>query len=120
MSYFKGKDPSKWKTGLPTYEGVDLGEVYTGIKLKLRAYGGSVEKLFYVGPGKDPGEIRIKVKGADSLKVNARGELEVQTGLGPVVFSRPKAFQMEGDRKEDVEVAYLVQWGQLRFQGRRI
>ena len=52
--------------------GIDLGEVFEGIKLKLRAYGGSVEKLDYVSPGKDPQEIRIRVKGAESLKVNTR------------------------------------------------
>ena len=108
VSFFKGNDPAKWKSGLATYETVNLGEVYKGIELKLRAYGGSVEKLYYISPGREPKEIRIKVNGADSLKVNDQGELEAQTGNGPVVFSRPKAFQQAGIQQENVEVAYFV------------
>ena len=108
VSFFQGNDPAKWKSGLATYETVNLGEVYKGIELKLRAYGGSVEKLYYISPGKEPKEIRIRVNGADSLKVNDRGELEAQTGNGPVVLSRPKAFQQAGNQREDVKVAYFV------------
>jgi hypothetical protein len=108
VSFFIGNDPAKWKSRLTTYETVNLGEVYKGIELKLRAYGSSVEKLYYISPGKEPKEIRIKVNGAESLKVNDQGELEAQTGNGPVVFSRPKAFQQTGNHQEAVEVAYLV------------
>ena len=46
VSYFKGNDQSKWKSGISTYESVGLGEVYKGIELKLKAYGNNVEKLF--------------------------------------------------------------------------
>jgi len=51
VNYFKGSDPEKWKTDISTYDFVNLGEVYEGIDLKLRAYGDNVEKLFYVKPG---------------------------------------------------------------------
>ncbi len=96
VSFFKGNDPAKWKSGLATYETVNLGEVYKGIKLKLRAYGGSVEKLYYISPDRDPKEIRIKVNGADSLKVNDKGELEAQTGNGPVVLGPAQGFSTGG------------------------
>ncbi len=48
VSYFKGSDPSKWKSNIATYEVADMGEVYKGIGLKLRAHGNNVEKLFTV------------------------------------------------------------------------
>jgi hypothetical protein len=116
VSYFIGNDQTQWKRGLSTYETVDLGEVYKGIGLKLRAYGGSVEKLYYVSPGREAREIRIKVKGADFLKVNDQEELEVLTGHGPVIFSRPKAFQQEGHQRKDVAVAYLVDGDSYGFK----
>ncbi len=115
VSFFTGKDPSKWHSGLATYEMVNLGEIYEGITLKLRAWGGSVEKLYHVVPGGDPREIRIRVRGAESLAVNGRGEMEVRTGNGPVVFSRPRAFQQAGNHREEIEVAYHVDGNSYGF-----
>ena len=56
VSYFIGNDPARWKTSLPTYESVSLGEVWPGVELSLRAYGNNVWKLFTVEPGADPSE----------------------------------------------------------------
>jgi hypothetical protein len=116
VSYYIGNDQAKWKKGLSTYEAVDLGEVYEGIALKLRAYGGKVEKLYYVSPGNDPKKIRMKINGAESLKINNKGQLEVQTGNGPVVLSRPKAFQQEGEKQKKVTVAYLIEGDRYGFK----
>ncbi|MCF6154499.1 MAG: hypothetical protein E3K36_04440 [Candidatus Brocadia sp.] len=90
---FRGNDPSKWKTNIPTYEIVTLGEVYKGIELKLKAYGNNVEKLFYVKPGADPGVIRLKLSGVQALRVNEEGQLEAETALGTVKFTKPIVYQ---------------------------
>jgi len=63
VNYFKGKDPSKWKANISTYETVSLGEVYDGIELKLKAYGSNVEKLFCVKPGANPEYIKVRLSG---------------------------------------------------------
>ena len=63
VNYFKGNDPSKWKTNVSTYDYVNLGEIYKGIELKLKAYGDNVEKLFCVKPGADPEQIKISLSG---------------------------------------------------------
>src|SRR3989304_1814169 len=75
VSYFKGNDPSKWKTNISTYDSVNLGEIYDGIELKLRAYGNNVEKLFCVKPGAGPDSIKINVEGSKGLSVNEGGQL---------------------------------------------
>ena len=62
VNYFKGNDPSQWKTNVSTYELVNLGEVYEGIGLSLKAYGNNVEKLFTVKPGASPDQIKIGMR----------------------------------------------------------
>jgi hypothetical protein len=108
ISYFKGNDPSRWKKGIPTYNLISLGEVYKGIELKLRAYGKNVEKLFYVSPGAEPEYIRVEVKGSKSLKVNGKGELEVETELGTVKFTKPVAYQEIDGKRVEVAVNYSI------------
>jgi hypothetical protein len=93
-----------------------LGEAYPGIEVKLRAYGNNVEKLFYVKPGADPEQIKIRVEGIippnpplakggaegsiakggvveiwseGGLRINESGELEVETEVGRMRFTKP-------------------------------
>ncbi len=63
VNYFKGNDSSKWKTNISTYDVVNLGEIYKGIELRLKAYGNNVEKLFCVKPDANPDQIKIKLSG---------------------------------------------------------
>jgi hypothetical protein len=107
VSYFKGNDSSKWQSGISTYELVNLGEVYNGIEVKLRAYGSNVEKLFYVKPGADPSTIKVKVEGG-KVSVNEKGELEVETELGVVKFTKPVAYQEVDGKRVEVSVSYRV------------
>jgi len=95
VSYFRGNDPSKWRNNISTYDLVNLGEIYPGIKLKLKAHGNNVEKLFHVRPGANPENIKISIEGANGLSVNNNGELEIETGLGIIKFTKPLAYQEE-------------------------
>ncbi|MEP9410004.1 MAG: SBBP repeat-containing protein [Candidatus Brocadia sp.] len=108
VNYFKGKDTSKWRTDIPAYDIVKLGEIYEGIDLKLAAYGDNVEKLFYVKPSAEPGEIKIKISGANSLRINREGLLEVETNAGVVKFTRPVAYQEINGRRVEIAVEYSL------------
>ncbi|MFC1849548.1 SBBP repeat-containing protein [candidate division CSSED10-310 bacterium] len=93
VNIFKGQDPSQWRSSLNTYEIVDCGDVYPDIQLVLKACHRNVEKIFYAQPGSKPEDIRIRVKGAQELRVNQDGELEVVTSSGIVAFTKPLAYQ---------------------------
>lgn len=116
INYFKGTDPSKWKDNIPVYEFVNLGEVYEGIKLKLRAYGNNVEKLFYINPDADTGAIKIKLSGALALRVNEMGQLEAETTLGTVTFTKPVAYQDIDGERVNVDVEYCILKSEHRSQ----
>jgi len=109
VSYFKG-NRSKWKTDIPTYNRITLGRVYEGIELSLSAYNNKLEKVFIVYTEGNVGDIRLSIEGVNSIMVNSKDELEMDTGHSIIKFSTPVAFQeIEGKRK-DVKVAYDVIW----------
>ena len=107
VNYFSGKKEN-WRTGIPTWQEVSLGEVYQGIELKLRAYENNVEKLFTVRPGRSVEKIRLKIEGAKGLSVNKNGELEIDTALGTVEMTKPVAFQEIDGKRVEVAANYIV------------
>jgi len=108
VSYFIGNDPSKHRSGLSTYRYVSLGEVWSGVEIKLKATQKTVEKLFYVKPGADPSKIQVQVDGAKGLKLSKDGEIIIQTGLGDLKLSKPIAWQEKYGKKLPVEVSYKL------------
>jgi hypothetical protein len=58
-----GQNPTHWKRGIPTYQRVNLGEIYEGVEVKLAVQGGSVEKLFFIKAGAKPEHIRMRMRG---------------------------------------------------------
>ncbi|MBI2488265.1 MAG: SBBP repeat-containing protein [Planctomycetes bacterium] len=109
VSYFKGNDPLKWKTNISTYDAVNLGEIYDGIELKLRAYGNNVEKLFCINTGAGMERIRLRLSGGKDFNINNKGELEVETELGLVKFTKPVAYQEIEGKRVEVDVEYKVE-----------
>ncbi|GBD97977.1 MAG TPA: choice-of-anchor D domain-containing protein [Nitrospirae bacterium] len=107
VNYFIGSKDN-WRTNIPTWQEVSLGEVYEGIELKLKAYGNNVEKLFTVYPGGTSEDIKLKMEGAKGIKVNKSGELEIETALGTVKMTKPVAYQETGGEKKYIQVAYNV------------
>jgi Beta-propeller repeat len=106
VSYFMGNNPDKWQTNLPTFTFINLGELYPGITVKLRASGSNVEKLFFVDPGANVDDIKIKIRGADHLTIDSAGQLVIaSSGFEDVSISKPNAFQ---DSNNDVASAYNV------------
>ncbi len=137
VSYFEGNDPAKWKSNISTYEVVDMGEVYDGVGLRLKAYGNNVEKLFCVKPGASPEQIKVQLDGGKSLQVSNDGQLEAETELGTVKFTKPVAYQDIDGKRVEVAVAYSIQglgidgmesrgageqggWGELETQNSKL
>ena len=90
------------------YNRIDLAAEPHGIRLEVRAHGGSVEKLFHVSPGADVGALRVRVEGGEALAVNEGGGLDVETERGVVGFTAPVAYQPSEEGREAVEVAYAI------------
>ncbi len=116
VSEFRGRDPKRWRSRVPTFESVSLGSVWPGISLDLRARGRSVEKIFTIHPGGDPSRIRMRVGGARRLTRDGAGSLIAQTDLGDVSFTPPFASQVRDGVRVPVAVAYDVNGTRYRFK----
>ena len=109
VSYFISNDESQHKRGVTTYERVNLGDLYPGINVQVRATGNNIEKIFTVAPKQSPKQIQVKLSGATKLEVNAQGELIAHTENGPVAYTAPIAFQEDAHgNKEPVTAAYVL------------
>ncbi|MBF0450343.1 MAG: cadherin domain-containing protein [Candidatus Magnetomorum sp.] len=94
------------KTSINAYHHIDMPDIYPNISMKLKAYGQTVEKIFIVNQGGNPNQIQMTVKGAQSLKTNDSGELEILPQ--GVRYSTPKAYQVIGNKQIPVEVRFRV------------
>ncbi|MBI5375432.1 MAG: SBBP repeat-containing protein [Candidatus Schekmanbacteria bacterium] len=115
VNYFVG-NKDNWKSNISTFESVSLGEVYEGVELKLKAYGKNVEKLFYVNECGDVEDIKLKVEGAEDISVNKDGELEIETELGTIKFTKPFAYQEIDGKKIEVKCDFVIDFSSYSFR----
>jgi hypothetical protein len=103
VNYFNGNDPKKWQTGLPTFERLRYAGVYAGTDLIYYGSQGRLEFDFQLTPGADPSLIRMKFDGAQSVKLDRDGNLNVTGKSGAIRFQKPAIYQpREGDEKDPV------------------
>jgi hypothetical protein len=106
--YFIGNDPKAWRTGIPTYAKVEYRNVYPGVSLVYYGSQGGLEYDFVLAPGADPGVIRVAFEGANSLQVDARGDLVLQTARGEVRQRKPVIYQEVNGARQEVSGGYLL------------
>ncbi len=117
MTFISSHGQSLTSRAASTFETVTLGQVYDGVELRLRAYGDNVEKLFYLSPSADVGQIRVGVEGVKTVAVDESGQLELTTERGAVRFTKPIAYQhSESGDRQYVEVAYTVSGNEYSFK----
>src|SRR5437867_931140 len=69
INYFVGSKDS-WKSNIPTYDIVALGQVWLHINVELRAYGHNIEKVFKISPGASVENIKLAFDGIKKLSLD--------------------------------------------------
>jgi Beta-propeller repeat len=107
-NYFIGNDPSQWHTDIANYSKVEYQNVYAGINL---VYYGNQQQLEYdyqLAPGADPLQIRFAVQGADSLSLDAQGNLVLHTAIGDVLEHAPVIYQQFAGVQKPVSGRFVL------------
>jgi len=115
FSYFKGNDPAKWKAGCPTYAKLVYEDLWPGIDLVYRGEVNRLKHEFVVGPGADARRIRFAVRGATAVRLDADGELVLETPLGSFEDARPIAYQEREGMRIEVDAAFALDGTQVGF-----
>jgi hypothetical protein len=83
-NYFIGRDPNHWHTHVPHYARAEAHDALPGVDLV--AYGnagadrneGQLEFDLQIAPDSDASDLRIKISGADDLRLDSAGDLLVR------------------------------------------
>lgn len=107
ISYFRGK-PESWLSDLPSYRRLTYRNLWPGVDLQLDGDSSRLKYEFVVRPGAEPSTIRLSYSGPSSIKLNEKGQLEINTPVGSFIDEAPTAFQEKDGKKISVGVEFEV------------
>jgi hypothetical protein len=107
VNYFIGDDPANWRTDVSTFARVRKRDVYPGIDQVFYGRGERLEYDFVVAPGVDPSIIGIEFGDALKSRVDASGDLVVETAAGPLRLLAPVMYQDEPGGRRQIAGRYV-------------
>ena len=108
VNHLIGDDPARWRTEVPTFGRVRYAEVYEGVDLVYYGNQRQLEYDFRVAPGADPRVVSLSFEGADSIELEASGDLLLTLGESVVRQPKPFVYQEVAGARRAVEAAYAV------------
>ncbi len=107
-NYLVGRDPTAWRTNVPTYAKVAYRDLYPGIDVVYYGQQRQLEYDLIVAPGRDPRGIAIRFDGVDPLTITADGDLLLRTATGHIRQQKPVMYQQVGESRQIVTGRYLL------------
>ena len=108
VNYFIGRDPRRWRIGIPTWRSVIARNVWRGIDLSYNGNRGNLECDFEIAPGADASAIRLALQGAERVRITHGGDLTMLVGGRAVTFLKPRAFARAGGAETDVRAGFVI------------
>ena len=100
-NYYTAGCPDNGALHVRSYKAVTYQNLYTGIDLKWYEKNGELKYDYLCAAGSDYHQIQLQIKGAEELKINSKGELEIKTPLGTIVEKAPLVLQNEKPLKSN-------------------
>ncbi len=112
--YLIGSDPARWRTNVPHFRRAAWRKIFPGVDLVFhgsRADSGRLEYDFVLAPGVPPSAVRVSFEGAWNLRIDARGDLLMDTPGGLLRQPRPIVYQPEGGSRRTLVGRQLLRGG---------
>lgn len=106
VNVFRGSDPGRWRSGIPTFRTVRYRDIYPGIDVVFRFSVDGLEYDFEVAPGADASRIRLAISGSGAIRSDPLGDLYFDGLQTEIVHRRPYAFQRIAGQEQRVAVSF--------------
>ena len=111
-----GFNPRRWRTDISTFGKVRYEDVYRGLTSSTRATSANSRNHFIVAPRADPSQIRLRIEGADDMRIDAGGDLAIRLGNHEVRQRKPRLYQGADRVRREVSGGYeLTSATEVRF-----
>jgi hypothetical protein len=107
-NFLIGNSSKNWKQRIPIYHKVLYRELYRGVDLTYGGVGQRLKSEFTVAPGADPGEILLEYEGADTVSIDANGDLVVTAGRMELREEAPAIYQESAHGRVRVKGRYRL------------
>jgi uncharacterized protein (TIGR03437 family) len=116
VSYYTGNEPSRWRTGVPTFARVRYENVWRGVDLVYYGNQRQLEYDFIIAPQADPQAIRLEFGGAERVSLDDAGNLLIEVAGHQVRQHRPLIYQEADGERRVISGGYqLAQNNQVSF-----
>jgi uncharacterized protein (TIGR03437 family) len=108
--YLRGRDPRRWRTGIPQFGRVRYRDLWPGIDLVFYGNQGGLEFDFVVSPGSDPSVIQLGFEGPRRVRLDVAGDLTLETApsRSRLGLRRPEVYQEIAGVRRPVEGRFVL------------
>ena len=107
-NYIIGNDSSQWRSSVANFGRVEFANVYQGINLTYYGNQRQLEYDFDVTPGADPNAIGLSFPNAQSLSIDASGNLVIGIGGAQMTQHAPVLYQVVNGQRQAVAGRYVI------------
>ena len=93
VNYIMGQDPKRWLYDIPMFKEVIYEQAFPGTDIHFYGNQRQLEYDIILSPGTNPNTVRFAYEGANNLRLNAAGDLEIVLDGGTIIQNRPTIFQ---------------------------
>jgi hypothetical protein len=110
INYFKGNTPDLWQTDIRAFQRVRYESVWQGVDLHFYSNSqGDFEYDFIVGPQINHNRIALEIEGAEDVRLDQNGNLEIETEVGTITQRKPFTYQETDGLKQEIQSGYKVE-----------
>ncbi|MGB8525116.1 MAG: choice-of-anchor D domain-containing protein [Candidatus Acidiferrales bacterium] len=92
-NYFLGNDPAKWRTHVPHFSRAVAKGVLPGVDVVAYGNERALEYDLRVAPGVDARSLRVRISGADEMKLDADGDLVIVAAGQEIRMKKPGMYE---------------------------